>query len=337
MRCVSITPLGLARGARGVDHGGQVLGRRGRGQGDCAAFSQPLGQRLHGDLAQGLQCGGIAFGFRLCGPGSRLGRCHDHLAQRRQGLARGADLVPSGLLCHEQHGHLGVGQDVGNAARVVYGVQRHGHMAAAQAGQVDGHGVQTVGQQDGDARSCRQLLRGQRLRPEGHTLAGLCPVQRLPAARILVIGPVGLACGRLLHAQGQHFHQGGGRGHAGIGWQAHGQGRGAGWVLDAHARRVQAEVDVAADDSRGFPQALASASDMSGCGARVYAALQRFRVSTLKPTRSRMSAYFATVAYRARFQTGRPPARHGRARWCRLCKSAERQASDAAARPFWKC
>src|SRR5256885_11218046 len=66
---------------------------------------------------------------------------------------------------------------------------------------------------------------------------------------------------------------------------------------------------------------------MRGRGARVYAALQRFRVSTLKPTRSRMSAYVATVAHRARFQTGRPPARHGRARWCRLCKSAERQAS----------
>ena len=235
MRCVSITPWACPWCPRCRRR--RPGPRQRRGAGDCAALSQPLGQRLHGDLPQGLQDGGIAFGFRLCGPGSRLGRCHDHLAQRGRGLARGADLVPGGLLCHEQHGHLGIGQDVGNAACVVYGMQGHRHMAAAQAGQVDGHGIQPVGQKNGNARARCQLLRGQGLRPQGHALAGLRPVQGLPAARILVIGPIGLACGRLLHAQGQHFHQGGGRGHAGIGRQAHGQGRGAGWILDAHAKR----------------------------------------------------------------------------------------------------
>jgi hypothetical protein len=107
----------------------------------------------------------------------------EHAAQLGQIGAHGTDALPLLLALQHQHRSLAVRQDVGNAAGVVDGVQRHWHMAAGQRGLVDAHGVQPIGLQDGNARAWGQCHGGQRLAPLLHALRGLGPAQGLPTLK----------------------------------------------------------------------------------------------------------------------------------------------------------
>ena len=205
--------LGLAGGARGVDEGGQVLGagwRGGRQLSGAGRAGQPLRQRANG---RAVGSGGTGVDLAIV--------VHDdHRAQCRKRRAYGPDVLPVLGLAHDEHGGFAVGQDVGNAAWVVDGVQGHRHAACGQRGLVCTHGVQAVGQQDGHAGGSGQLRGNHGLRPLRHTLCGLLPGQVDPVMRGGIKSTVGLCVGGVGNTVGEELGQrfdagevGGKRGH----------------------------------------------------------------------------------------------------------------------------
>ncbi len=204
--------LGLARRARGVDDGRKVFGpRRGRQWSARRGAVEPLRKR-----AQRRRIGRCFCGLQ----GRWRVRHNHHRAQRRKRHAGRADRVPLRGLFHEEHGGFAVGQDVGDAAGVVDGVQRHRHAGGGQRGLVGAQGLQAIGQQDGDARADGQLHGGERAGPLGHALRGLRPAQADPGLRGGIERAVGLAVRGAGRAVGEQLGQrldagdvGKGRGH----------------------------------------------------------------------------------------------------------------------------
>ena len=195
-------PLGFSGGAAGVNDGrqifrlgcrGQCLRRRGLGQpGRQCRDGRPLRRRLGGKTRSG-----------------RMGRVgYHHLLQVRQWRADVADAFPLLRLGDDEQRNLCILQDVGDAARVVDGVQRHRHAAGGQHGLVNAHRVQPIRQQDGDTRPQGQVRRGQGTAPVGHPLSGLRPAQAGPLPGSGVEMPVGLGFGGLGGTPGQQFGQG---------------------------------------------------------------------------------------------------------------------------------
>ena len=195
-------PLGFSGGAAGVNDGrqifrlgrrGQCLRRRGLGQpGRQCRDGRPLHGRLGGKVGSG-----------------RMGRVgYHHLLQVRQWRADVADALPLLRLGDDEQRNLCILQDIGDAARVVDGVQRHRHAAGGQHGLVNAHRVQPIRQQDGDTRPQGQVRRGQGTAPVGHPLLGLRPAQAGPLPGSGVEMPVSLGFGGLGGTPGQQLGQG---------------------------------------------------------------------------------------------------------------------------------
>ena len=188
--------LGLAGGARGVNDGRQIVpGRCQHSSRRALARRQPAGQRIDRH--------GFAGGW------DRVYLVGDHNApQRGQCQAQAFNRAPLRERRHHQHARLAVRQDVGNAAGVVDGMQRHRHKTLCQRRLVQADRIQAVGQQDGDACMVRQLHGGQRLTPLRDALAESGPARADPLARAGVEFTVSLALRGLRDAKGQQFRQG---------------------------------------------------------------------------------------------------------------------------------
>ena len=133
---------------------------------------------------------------------------YHHLLQVRQWRADVADALPLLRLGDDEQRNLCILQDIGDAARVVDGVQRHRHAAGGQHGLVNAHRVQPIRQQDGDTRPQGQVRRGQGTAPVRHPLLGLRPAQAGPLPGSRVEMPVGLGFGGLGSTPSQQFGQG---------------------------------------------------------------------------------------------------------------------------------
>ena len=190
--------LGHSRRARCVDQRGQRVGR-GRQTGlhklgGRLALRQPVSQQGHRHA-----CRSDRAARRLIDD--------DYLAQRRQRNAGGGNGLPLRVGESQQHRGITVGQDVGDAGRIVDGMQRHRHTGQGQRGLVDADRIKAVGQHDRDAGAARQRKTFKRHAKARYPRAGALPGNAGPAAARRVVLQIGVGQRRLRNAPGKQFGQ----------------------------------------------------------------------------------------------------------------------------------
>ena len=167
--------LGTARGAGGIDDGGEFVGF-------AVVLAQPTVAFLAGPVVVG-QGRGFTFGID--------GADADDAVQKAQLVAHRFQPFPVLAVADEQYPGTRVLQDVGNVLGPVVGVEGHHHQAQAERGLIDGHPFLGIAEQDGDAVAPGEVLFGQGVLAASHGLRHVGPGAVPPGPGFAVVLPVG--------------------------------------------------------------------------------------------------------------------------------------------------
>jgi len=141
-----------------------------------------------------------------CRPDLRLN--DDNVTQSRQRETQGRDGLPLRVGASDKQGGVAVAQDVGNAFRVVEGVQWDWYACQRQSRLVDPYCVEAVGQKDGDARAARQTKASKCVGPARDPLTGLSPADACPGVGLGIELSISLGERRRGHSPGKELGQG---------------------------------------------------------------------------------------------------------------------------------